>query len=81
LSDKDIEEYFNQCISQEKIFLYTGGYANALLTDESDYNPGEQFPTFSLGCTGGVEQGRKFNKLMINYIKVKGLVQKGAGPG
>lgn len=69
LSEKEIEAYFNECISDNKIFLYTGGYANAPLLDTEDFDFVWGFKTVSIGCTGGVPQGAKFNKLMLNYIK------------
>lgn len=69
MSDKDIANYFNECISKGKIFFYKGGYTNALLVDKNERELACPFVSFSLGCTGGVPEGAKFNKLMINYIR------------
>jgi hypothetical protein len=69
MSDKDIDNYFRECISGGKIFFYAGGFRNELLVDKSDFELAKQFQSFNLACTGGVEQGHKFNKFMIDYIK------------
>lgn len=69
LSKNEIEVYFNECISNNKIFFYTGGYANAPLLDVKEFDFVWGFKTVSVGCTDGVVEGAKFNELMLNYIK------------
>lgn len=68
MTEEDIENYFNECISKKKIFLYTGGYTNLPLVDKNELDFVWGFKTVSIGCTGGVPQGYKFNQFMLNYI-------------
>ncbi|MFH1771359.1 MAG: hypothetical protein ABH872_00910 [Candidatus Omnitrophota bacterium] len=70
LSDKQIRIYFSECVKSGSLFLYTGGYANSLLLkdEQLEYDFLNKIKTYSLGCDGGVEEGYKFNKLMVDYI-------------
>lgn len=69
MNDKDIEKYFSDCVSYNKVFFYTGSEGNELLIDERDWKFAEGFGQISLGCTRGVHEGYKFNKLMLEYVK------------
>ena len=71
LSDEQIKAYFNQCIANNLIFLYRGGYTGGYLVDKSDFGFAKTFKWVGIGCTGGVEEGYKFNKLVIDYVKNK----------
>ncbi|MBN2517405.1 MAG: hypothetical protein JXB14_01015 [Candidatus Altiarchaeota archaeon] len=68
MSDKEIEAYFKECVADNRIFFYTGGYANSVLLDEKYWDVVEPFEKFSVTCQGGVEEGYRFNKLMLDYV-------------
>ena len=69
MSDEEIEGYFNECVIKDKIYFYKGGYTNMPLVDEGDMKFVSKFKTVSVGCTGGVPEAAKFNKLMLNYVR------------
>ena len=76
LSDKEIEQYFNDCVSKKKIFIYAGGVGNEPLLDLplEKHIPIQEFLITnkvhinSVGCTGGVKEAYKFNKLMLDHL-------------
>lgn len=69
MTDDEIKDYFNDCIARDLVFFYKGGIVNSYLADDTDINLAQKFRFVSLGCTGGCEEGYKFNKLMLNYVK------------
>jgi len=70
MTDKQIKNYFNQCITNDLIFLYRGGVSGwYLIEDVNDNELVSNLEWIGIGCTGGVEEGYKFNKLMIGHIK------------
>jgi len=74
MTDRQINDYFSECISNGLIFLYRGGYTGWYLVDKEDRGFLEKFKWVGLGCTGGVPQGYKFNGLMLNYVKQRELI-------
>ncbi len=67
MNEEDIRRYFDECISNHYIFIYTGGYANAPLVAPDDFEFVKGMKQVSLGCTGGVPEGSKFNALMLEF--------------
>ncbi len=83
LTDKEIEEYFKDCVAKNRVFIYTGGPGNAPLLNlpRETHAAIEEFlitnkvHTISVGCTGGAKEAYKFNKLMLDYL-IRKLEQK-----
>jgi|GEM_PF-2157417 len=82
MTNEEIEKYFKECISQNKIFIYTGGPLNGPLLEcnkenlqkcieNEEFLIGNKIHIISVGCMGGVEEAYKFNKLMFQYLKDK----------
>lgn len=69
MSDRAIKNYFDRCVAHGKIFFYAGGFGDTPLVDEKYHNFVKQFKQVYLGCIGGVLEGRKFNKLMLDYVE------------
>ena len=72
MSDEEINEYFQEMIARRNIFIYTGGYANTPLIRPEDWEVVKSYTPVSVGCSGGVEEASKFNKLVIEYLRRSG---------
>lgn len=76
MTDKELKEYFYDCLAKDKIFIYTGGPGNGPLLDLplKEYSFAQEFlitskvHIISVGCTGGVKEAYKFNRLMFGYL-------------
>lgn len=76
MADKELKEYFDDCVAKNKIFIYTGGPGNEPLLDLplKEYSAAQEFlitnkvRIISVGCMGGVKEAYKFNKLMFGYL-------------
>lgn len=79
MDDAGITDYFKRCITENKILFYTGGEGNSLLIDEKYWGfiEGCGFAQVSVGCVGGVDEGYKFNKLMLDYTYENSLDAEG----
>ncbi len=79
MDDASIADYFKRCITENKILFYTGGEGNSLLIDEKywEFIRGWEFAQVSIGCVHGVDEGYKFNKLMLDYAYENSLDAEG----
>jgi hypothetical protein len=70
MTKDEIKQYFDQCIAEGKIFIYSGGVTGGpIVRSQSDRDFVKGAETVLIGCTGGVEEALYFNGLMINYLK------------
>jgi hypothetical protein len=70
MTDTQIKDYFNQCVSDNLIFLYRGGFTGWYLVEDLKKNQFvKNMKWVGIGCTGGVKEGYKFNRLMLDYFR------------
>jgi len=70
MTKDEVKRYFNQCIAEGKVFVYSGGVTGGPIVRRSsdrDFIRGTE--VIVIGCTGGVEQALYFNELMTEYLK------------
>ena len=58
-----------QAIKEGKIYIISGGEGNEPLVNEADLGTIEGIPSKSIGCTGDFKYAKKFNEIVIQYLK------------
>lgn len=70
MSRDQIQKYFEQCISQKRLFVYAGGVTGGpIVQDPSDRDVVRSLKTVLIELPEGMEQALYFNTLMIDYLK------------
>ena len=70
MSGEEVKRYFNQCIAEGKIFIYSGGVTGGpIVRDPTNRDFVRKLKTVLIDCTGGVAQALQFNELMIAYLR------------
>ena len=65
-----------KAIKEGKIYVISGGYANAPIVNEADLELVKGLPMKTIGCTGDFEYAKKFNATVIQYLKQNITISK-----
>ena len=63
------EEDALNALERGDIYIISGGYVDVPVVDKNDINMVKGLPTKSIGCTGNFEYAKKFNEIVIFYVK------------